>query len=100
MSEQEENAQTAFLIASRAGTRAQSAIAEAERTDELAMYLNQRAKWIEQTAPRTARLMHQWGDDVALKTWDCIGADYKREVWKYLDAEQRARLRQLKGLAA
>lgn len=95
-----ETKQTAFLVASRAGTRAVRAITEAERTDELAMYLSQRGKWIEQTAPRTAALMRSWKDDVALETWNCIGSDYKREVWKYLDANQRARLRELKGLAA
>lgn len=95
-----ETKQTAFLVASRAGTRAVQAITEAERTDELAMYLSQRGKWIEQTAPRTAALMRSWKDDVALETWNCIGADYKREVWKHLDTSQRARLRALKGLAA
>lgn len=95
-----ETKQTAFLVASRARTRAVRAITEAERTDELAMYLSQRGKWIEQTAPRTAALMRSWKDDVALETWNCIGPDYKREVWKYLDANQRARLRQLKQAAA
>lgn len=92
--------QTAFLIASRAGERAVHAIGEAERTDELTMYLSQRAKWIAQTAPRTAALMRSWKDDVALQTWNCIGPDYKREVWKYLDANQRARLRELKQATA
>lgn len=94
-----ENQETARLVASRALTRATQAIGEAERLDELAMYLNQREKWIEQTAPRTAALMKSWGDATALDTWNRIGADYKREVWKHLDADQRARLRRLKEAA-
>jgi hypothetical protein len=84
-----------FLVASRAGERAMNAIKEAERTDELTTYLTQREKWIEQTAPRTAALMRSWADDIATETWRCIGSDYKREVWKYLDQEQRGRLRRL-----
>lgn len=94
-----EEQETVTLVASRSLTRATHAIAEAERLDELAMYLNQRDKWIEQTAPRTAALMKSWSDETALDTWNRIGADYKREVWKYLDAEQRARLRRLKEAA-
>lgn len=92
--------QTAFLVASRAGTRAVAAIVEAERVDELTMYLTQRAKWIEQTAPRTAALMRSWSDAVAVETWSMIGRDYQTEVWKHLDETQRGRIRTLRKEAA
>jgi len=95
-----ENEQTAFLIASRAATRAVGAIAEAERTDELTMYLSQREKWIEQTAPRTAALMAQWGDVEVIQTWECIGRDYQRAVWKCMNAAQRERIKRLRKAAA
>lgn len=91
--------ETSMLIASRAMQRAQHAIGEAERLDELTLYMTQRTKWIEQTAPKTAALMKSWSDETALDTWNRIGPDYKREVWKYLDADQRARLRRLKEAA-
>jgi len=95
-----ETEQTAFLIASRAATRATGAIAEAERTDELTMYLTQREKWIEQTAPRTAALMAKWNDAEAVETWERIGRDYQRAVWKCMDEAQRARIKRLRKVAA
>ena len=95
-----ETEQTAFLIASRASARASNALAEAERTDELTMYLSQREKWIEQTAPRTAALMAKWNDAEAVETWERIGRDYQRAVWKCMDEAQRARIKRLRKVAA
>src|SRR5690348_10910832 len=77
-----EDQETSTLIASRAAARAQNAIAEAQRTDELALYMTNRAKWIEQSAPKLANLMDAWPDAEINRTWDCIGEDYKRAVWK------------------
>lgn len=95
-----EDQETSTLVASRAATRASNALAEAQRTDELAMYLTQRDKWIVQTAPRTAALIASWGDAEAVQTWEMIGRDYQREVWKHLDAEQRDRIKRLRKAAA
>lgn len=95
-----EDQETSTLVASRAATRAANALAEAQRTDELALYMTNRAKWIEQTAPRTAALIARWGDAEAIQTWEMIGRDYQCEVWKYLDAEQRERLKRLRKAAA
>lgn len=95
-----ETQQTAFLIASRAANRASNALAEAERTDELTMYLTQRDKWIVQTAPKLAALMRTWSDDAINRTWTDIGGDYKREVWKHMDDELKARIRVLREARA
>lgn len=95
-----EDQQTAALLASRALTRAENALVEASRVDELTLYLTQRAKWIEQTAPRTASLMRSWSDKTALETWALIGRDYQIEVWKHLDETQRERIRALRKEAA
>lgn len=95
-----EDQETAALLASRTLTRAEHAIAEAERIDELTLYLTQREKWIEQTSPRLARLMDTWSDDAINKTWDSIGEDYKRAVWKCMTDAQKGRIRELRKAAA
>jgi len=95
-----EEQQTAALLASRALTRAEHSIAEAERIDELTLYLTQREKWVEQTAPRTAALMAKWNDAEAVETWERIGRDYQRAVWKCMDEAQRARIKRLRKAAA
>ena len=92
-----ETQQTALLVASRAAMRASNAIATAARADDLASYLTQRDKWIEQTAPKLAALMRTWGDDEINRTWTDIGSDYKREVWKRMDDELRLRIRVLRS---
>lgn len=91
--------QASLLIASRAQQRATRALAEAERTDELALYLNNRAEWIKQTAPRMAKLMASWDDAVANETWSRMGHDYRTEIWKHMDAVQRDRIRQIRRAA-
>lgn len=91
--------QTSFLVASRAQKRAADALANAERTDELAMYLNNRAEWIKRTAPRMAALLASWDDAAANESWSRIGHDYRAEIWKHMDAAQRDRIRQIRRAA-
>lgn len=95
-----EDQETAALLASRALNRAEHAIAEAERIDELTLYLTQRGKWIEQTAPRLAKLMESWSDEAINRTWDSIGEDYKRAVWKCMPDTQKDRIRAVRKAAA
>lgn len=91
--------QTSLLVASRAQQRVSSALANAERTDDLAIYLNNRAEWIKRTAPRMAALLASWGDAVANESWTRIGQDYRVEIWKHMDAAQRDRIRQIRRAA-
>ena len=67
--------------------------------DELAIYENDRPKWLEIVAPKqAARIGDNTYDDTALAyVWAGMQRDYQTAVWALLPEAQHERIRKVRG---
>lgn len=69
--------------------------------DELELYKNDRANWLEIVAPRQAARIADdtYDDEVLAAVWAAMPRDYQTAVWRHLAEPQRAYVRDLRAAA-